>query len=257
MFSTKHIVLLALCAVYAAGALVLLSKKRPPLDTVTKILLAIGAVSETLKLCTYIVKNEETFGGYLPKTDLPFHLCSMQLIFMVVLVLSKSERVKRALYSFMLPTCLIGGIAALALPTSSSLSMPVITVQYFLYHASIIVFAVYLYITDEFRPEFRDYTSACLLLFAAFFVAVYLNGWINDYHHPINFMYVVAPPVEGLPYLNKDHGWLTYIVHYAALAYVCVTLCFIRPVSKKIKGLFAREDGAAVPAEPEKEVLYR
>lgn len=239
MFEPKHLIILAICAVYAACALLLLAKKRPPLDTVTKILLAIGVISETLKICTYIVMNEEEYGGYLPKTDLPFHLCSIQLLFMVVLVLSRSERVKKALYSFMLPTCLIGGFAALMIPTSSSLSVPIITVQYFLFHTSIVVFAIYLYLTNEISFEFRDYISACLMLFAVFFVAVYLNGWINDYEHPINFMYVVGPPVEGLPYLNKDHGWLVYIVHYAALAYVCITLCFIRPVSKKIKSLFA------------------
>lgn len=241
MFSTKHLIILAICAVFAAGALLLLIKKRPKLDTATKILLAIGVISETIKVCTYIILNEETYSGYLPKTDLPFHLCSVQLLFMVVLVLCRSSRVKKALYSFMLPTCLIGGFAALMIPTSSSLSIPVITVQYFLYHSSIIVFAIYLYITSEISFEFRDYITACLLLFAAFFVAVYLNGWINDYEHPINFMYVVAPPMEGLPYLNKDHGWLVYIVHYAALAYFCITLCFIRPVLRKVKSLFIRE----------------
>lgn len=241
MFGTKHLIILAICVVYAVCAIVLLTKKKPSLAAVTKILLAIGIVSETLKVCSYIVANEDTLGGYLPKTDLPFHLCSMQLLLMMVIVLAKSENLKRKLYSFMLPTCLIGGFAALMLPTSSSLNMPVITVQYFLYHTSIIVFAIYLYITDEFRPSFRDYTSACLLLFAAFFVAVYLNSWINDYEHPINFMYVVNPPVDGLPFLNKAHGWLTYIVHYACLAYACVTLCYIRPVAGKIKSVLERK----------------
>lgn len=59
-------------------------------------------------------------------------------------------------------------------------------------------------------------------------------------------MYVINPPVEGLPYLNKNHGWLVYIVHYAALAYVCITLCYIRPVARKIKGLFSRKEAAAI-----------
>lgn len=244
MFGTKHIVILVVCAAYAAAALILLKKKKPSLETVTKLLLAVGVISETLKICAYIVKNEAEYGGYLPKTDLPFHLCSMQLILMVVIVLSSSEKVKRTLYAFMLPTCLIGGFAALMLPTSSSLSMPVITVQYFLYHTSIIVFAIFLYMTKEIRFDFHDYVSACLMLFAAFFVAVYLNGWINDYQHPVNFMYVVNPPVEGLPYLNKNNGWLSYIIRYAVLAYVCVTLCFIRPVAGKLKSLPGKKETA-------------
>ena len=239
MFSIKHIIILGVCALYALGALLLLSRKRPSLEGTVKLLLTVGVISETLKVFTYIVRNESTYGGYLPKTDLPFHLCSMQLILMVILMLSKSEKLKRALYSFMLPTCLIGGFAALMLPTSSSLSLPVITVQYFLYHTSIIVFAIYLLMSEEIRFEFRDYTMACLLLFVTFFVAIYLNSWINDYEHPINFMYVVNPPVEGLPFLNKNRGWLVYILRYAALAYFCVTLCFLRPVAQKLRSLFA------------------
>lgn len=238
MFSTKHFILLFICALYTFCSLLLLKKRKPTLDIAVKTLLTIGIITETLKVCAYIVKNEETYGGYLPKTDLPFHLCSIQLIIMTVIVLSKNERTKRALYSFMLPTCLIGGFAALLLPTSSALGMPVITVQYFLYHTSIIVFAIYLYMSDELRFEFRDYTSTCLILFASFLVAVYLNGWINDYEHPVNFMYVVNPPVSGLPYLNKNHGWLIYIIRYAALAYFAVTACYIHPVAQKIKSLF-------------------
>ncbi len=245
LFGTKHLIILAFCAAYAVCTILFLVKKKPSLGAVTKVLLVIGIISETLKLCSYIVANETEYGGYLPKTDLPFHLCSIQLIFMVILVLSKSDRVKRTLYSFMLPTCLIGGFAALMLPTSSSLNMPVITVQYFLYHTSIIVFAIYLYLSEEFKPEFRDYTAACLMLLATFFLAIYLNGWVNDYEHAINFMYVVNPPVEGLPYLNKNHGWLVYIVHYAVLAYVCITLCYIRPVAGKIRSLFSRKEATA------------
>ena len=238
MFSAKHFILLSICVMYAVGSFLLLKKKRPSLDTAVKTLLTIGIITETLKVCAYIVKNEETYGGYLPKTDLPFHLCSMQLLIMTVIVLSENERTKRALYSFMLPTCLIGGSAALLLPTSSALGMPVITVQYFLYHTSIIIFAIYLYMSDEICFEFRDYTSACLMLFASFLIAVYLNGWINDYEHPVNFMYVVDPPVSGLPFLNKNRGWLIYIIRYAAIAYLSVTACYISPVLGKIRSLF-------------------
>lgn len=236
MFGTKHIIILVFCAIYFACAVFALKKRKPSLKTVTKILLCVGAVSETLKVCSYVVANEEKLGGYLPKTDLPFHLCSIQIIFMIILTLTQSERVKRVLYSFMLPTCLIGGFAALMLPTSSSLNMPVITVQYFLYHTSIIIFAVYLYMTDEIKFRFGDYISCLLVLYTFFFISIYLNGWVNDYINGINFMYVVNPPVSGLPYLNKNHGWLVYIVHYALLAVFCITACYIRPIIRKIKG---------------------
>ena len=108
---------MCVCVVYIVLALCFLLKKKPPLSKVVKWLLAIGIISETLKVCTYIVINEEKFGGYLPKTDLQFHLCSMQIILMVILAIAKNEKLKKTLYAFMLPSCLIGGVAALLLPT--------------------------------------------------------------------------------------------------------------------------------------------
>ena len=236
MFGTKHIVILAICLLYIVGTLFLLSKKKPSLSLVVRVLLGIGLCSETAKICTYIVANEEKYGGYLPKTDLPFHLCSIQIILLVILTLSKNEHLKRILFSFMLPTCLIGGVAALLIPTSSSLSMPVITVQYFTYHASIVIYAVYLYMTEEIRFVLRDYATSLLLLLGVFFVAIYLNSWVNDYVNNINFMYVVKPPMEGLPYLNKNNGWLSYIFRYAILAVACVTACYIKPILKAFSG---------------------
>lgn len=248
MFGTKHLIILGICLVYMAAALVLLKIKKPSLKTVLRILLTIGIFSETLKIGSYIIANEETYGGYLPKTDLPFHLCSVQIIFMLILVLSGNEKIKRVLYAFMLPTCLIGGIAALLIPTSSSLSMPVVTVQYFLYHSSIVVYAIFLYMTDEIEFVVKDFVRALLMLFGFFFVAIYLNSWVNDYSHPINFMYVVAPPMEGLPYLNKDNGWLSYILRYALLAIVCVTGCYAGPI---IRSFSRKKGGKKSPTNPE------
>lgn len=235
MFGTKHIVILAVSALYIALLSAYIKRKKAPLKMVLHHLLGVGMVSETLKIFTYIVINEETYGGYLPKTDLPFQLCSVQLIFMLILVLSENEKLKRVLYAFMLPTCLAGGLAAMLLPTSSALNLPVITVQYFLYHATLFVYALHLYRTDELTFTVRDYRNCLLMLYGFFFVAIYLNSWVNDYTHPVNFMYVVNPPVEGLPFLNKDHGWLVYMAHYALLAFAVVTACYLKPILRAIR----------------------
>lgn len=240
MFSLKHIIILAICAVYIIFLTVFLKKKKSSLKMVLHHVLGVGIVSETLKIFTYIIINEEEYGGYLPKTDLPFHLCSVQIIFMLILVLSGNEKLKRVLYSFMLPTCLIGGMAAMLIPTSSSLTVNVITVQYFLYHSTIVTYAIYLYITDEIKVNLRDFRNCLLMLFGFFFVAIYLNSWVNDYCHPINFMYVVNPPVDGLPFLNKQHGWLVYMLHYSFLAFFAVAMCYIKPIIDAVKAKRSR-----------------
>lgn len=244
MFGMKHILILCICAAYMTAATLLLCKKRVKVMNALRILAVIGLISETLKMVTYIVINEDKFGGYLPKTDLPFHLCSLQLFFMVTILVTRNEKIKRVVYSFMMPSCMIGGIAAILLPTSSSLTVPMITVQYFLYHSSIVIFALYLALTKEIRFTVRDYVTSLLVLWALLFVSVYLNSWINDYQNPINFMYVVNPPVEGLPFLNKDKGWLSYILRYAAVAVGSITLCYLKPIVSAVRAAIAQKKEA-------------
>ncbi len=246
IFGLKHVLLLLACTVFIVLSLMILKKKNVKLETVFKLLLIVGIVSETIKVLTYIVVNEDKYFGYLPKTDLPFHLCSIQIIFTLILNLIKNKEIKRTLLAFMLPTCLIGGIAALLLPTSSARTMWMITIQYFLYHSAIIIFAIYLYLTDEIKFEFKDYKKALLCLFAMAFIAIYLNSWIYDGNESevgntaINFMYVVSPPMNGLPYLNKDNGWLVYFIHYGFLAVFALTMCYIKPVVNKVKTCIKR-----------------
>lgn len=248
MFGLKHLLLLGAC-VCAVTALTLLGRKLP-LKTWYRILLVTGIVSETLKVFSYIIANEGILGGYLPKTDLPFQLCSIQLIFIGILNFSKNEKIHRFLLAFMLPTCLIGGAAAMLLPTSSSLNMPVITVQYFLYHSVIVAFALHLLTSKEITWEVRDWLHALSFLALMGLAAIYLNSIVYDvvktveadgkivsveYFSRVNFMYVVDPPASGLPFLNKDHGRLVYFVHYACTAVFAVTACFSAPILRALK----------------------
>ncbi|MBQ9481167.1 MAG: hypothetical protein IJU84_03290, partial [Clostridia bacterium] len=58
---------------------------------------------------------------------------------------------------------------------------------------------------------------------------------------------------SGLPLLNKDHGWLVYIINYAWIAVTALTLCYIKPVVKAIAAKISRKDRLAEKAENEAE----
>lgn len=240
-FGGVHILALCICIAVAVISLILLKKHNVSLKRLENIILIIGIISESIKVFTYIVINESKYGGYLPKTDLPFHLCSIQIIFFVILNITQNKSLKKTLYSFMLPTCLVGGIMALLLPTSSARNMPIITVQYFMYHTGIMIFAIYLYLSGEVEFTIRDYFTSLIMLFATLFIAIYLNGWVADYVQDVNFMYVVNPPMEGLPYLNKEYGWLIYIIHYIILGIFLTSLCYIKPIVIAIRQRLKRE----------------
>ena len=234
IFQTKHLIIVGVCLVLIVG-LFLLSRKLS-FSNVCKIMFYVGIVSEAVKIFYYIVQNEKMHGGMLPKTDLPFHLCSIQILFIAIINFSKNEKLKRFLLSFMYPSCLIGGIAAIFIATNSSLNGTwVITAQYFLYHVAIVVLALNICTRKEQKLELADYVNCLKFLVILMFAAVYINSIVDDGDHKVNFMYVVSPPQSGLPFLNENHGWLVYIAHYACLILLCVTLCYLKPIIVGIK----------------------
>ncbi len=234
LFGTKHIILILIS--FAAIALCAWYFKRQRLEKVYKLVLYTGIVSEFIKVFYYIIQNEDTHHGVLPKSDLPFHLCSIQIILIAVVVYSKSESLKRLILSFMMPSCLVGGIAAILIATESSRNgMYILSLQYFGYHAVISAFAIALLTSKELSLSFKDYLNCLKLLIPLTFFSIYINSIIYDGTEKINFMYVVSPPQEGLPYLNEDHGWLVYIIHYAFLIVFAITLCYIKQIITAIK----------------------
>ena len=234
IFGTKHLIIVGICVALIV-VLFWLSRKLK-FTTVCKTMFYIGIVSETIKIFYYIIQNESTHGGVLPKTDLPFHLCSIQILFIAVVNFSKNEKLKRFFLSFMYPSCLIGGVAAILIATNSSLNgLWIISVQYFVYHVAIMVLALNIGTRKDQKLELSDYLNCLKFLVILMFAAVYINSVVDDGSGKINFMYVVSPPQDNLPFLNENHGWFVYIMHYASMVLICVSLCYIKPIIVGVK----------------------
>lgn len=233
LFGLKHIILIIVSIGLIVG--LYFASRKLKFETICKIMLYVGIVSEVVKVFFYIVKNEANYGGVLPKVDLPFQLCSIQIIFILIINFSKNEKLKKILLSFMLPSCLFGGAAAILIATYSSLNFWIITCQYFLYHIALVIFSLHLFTSKEFKLEFKNYLYCLGFLLGLMFFAIYINSMLYDGISEVNFMYVVSPPQKGLPYLNEDQGWLVYILRYALLIIVCVSLCYIKPIIQTIK----------------------
>jgi len=253
IFGTKHLIIVAVC-IALITVLSILSKKMS-FTAVCRAMFYVGIVSEIIKIFYYTVQNEATHGGILPKTDLPFHLCSIQIIFIAILNFSSSEKFKRFLLSFMYPSCLFGGIAAILIATGSSLNgMWILSLQYFGYHVSLVVFSMRLITGNEFKIKLSDYANCLKFLLAIMFFAFYVNSIVYDGVSNINFMYVASPPQGGLPFLTEKYGWLVYIVHYAFLIIFCVSACYAKPIFKAIKAKLTKAKTAELPEE-EKETV--
>ena len=239
IFGTKHLILMAICA--AAIVLGYLVSRKWDLERLTKYMFTIGVISELIKVFYYIIANEAVYGGILPKTDLPFHLCSIQILFVAIVRFTNSQKIKELLLSFMIPSCLFGGIAAILIATTSSLNgMPILSLQYFGYHSAIVIFALVLLTSGVLQLTIRHYVNCLKFLVGLMLFAIYINSILYDGNPNINFMYVASPPQAGLPWLNEDQGWLVYMLRYSSLVVGCVTLCYIKPIYKAIRAKFCK-----------------
>ena len=104
------------------------------------------------------------------------------------------------------------------------------------------MFACFLIKTKEVKFTIKDYFNTLKMLGLVGLFAIYINSILYDGESNINFMYVINPPVDGLPLLNKDHGWLVYILTYAAIAFLAVSICYIKPIILAIKAKLKKED---------------
>ncbi len=252
MFGLKHIITLIISAILVVGLFIF--SKKLKFQTICKVMFYVGIISETIKIFFYIIKNEQEYGGVLPKTDLPFQLCSIQIILVALVTFSKNENFRRFLLSFMFPSCLFGGIAAILIPTSSSLNFWTITFQYNLYHIALIVFALSICTNKEFKLTMKDYFNCLKFLLLLMFFAIYINSMVYDGVSNINFMYVVSPPVDGIPFLTERYGWLVYITHYACLVLFCISICYIKPIINAIKLKFGKKDKDSIKENSNQEL---
>lgn len=255
MFTAYHIVWLVICFVLISAALVLLRKYRLPLQTVLTLACAGCALSETVKVLSSITlvasADGSTFYPYLPLNHLPFHLCSLQILFIYYVRFSGSTSRRNTLLAFMYPSCLIGAFLALLMPSifsnsiepSQAFTHP-LGYQYFLYHSMLIVLAVQIWQSGEvdFRP--RHYWTSmgilgalgliCIYLNSMFSSATYENGELISVDFGTNFFFIFQPPLSIT--LTALWQWYVYFAILAVLAFLLVALVYI-PVFRKAKKL--------------------
>ena len=226
MFSLPHILWLGALALLIAGLAYLTQKVKISFQTITYILCAFMALCQLEIIIEYMVPvspdtvlpfrqlEGEMAGMVLDPTAIPFHLCGLQTFLVTYTAFSKNERVVHALRVFMLPSMLLGALCACLVPTEGT-GFTIRAIEYFLYHGALILYAIIMLLRGVTKMTWRDYGRNFLILLGIAFFGMWINSFLAAYN--TNFLYLVRPPMEGLPLLNLDHGWSTYILTYLGL----------------------------------------
>lgn len=233
MFSWQHILLLFIFLAIPITLSILLAKKKVNLKWILYVCLGICFLSEVTRICFFT--RETPDGFYMFKNTIPLQLCSVQVIIIAIMALTKNENIKKNLIAFFIPTALMGAVMALIIPSNLIAYGPwhVINFQYFIYHSMLIFLALFLYITNFKKLNIKSYIT-CLTLMGLFFMgSIFVNAMFQE--GGVNFFYTAKPPVNGLPLLNLNHGWYLYIFNIIWIGALLITLTYLPIIIIDIK----------------------
>lgn len=187
MFTWRHLLWLVICAVMVFVIVRYYNKKRPDLSKVLTSALIVALLSEFIKVMGVIELVPSSSGElllpYLPLNHFPLHLCSIQIILIGVVKFTGSEKVRKNLLIFMAPTCVMGGLAALLMPSIFTTTISVeqaftspISYQFFIYHSMIIALGLIIARSGEIEWSMKHFRNTTLVVLLIGFASIYLNS---------------------------------------------------------------------------------
>lgn len=246
MFSTNHFIWMFISLMVIVSSVILLKKYKPSLKSVLTVCCIICVISEIVKIFGAMMivpaTNGKTMYLYMSMSDLPFHFCSMQIVFVFMTRFMKNEELKETLLAFMYPTCIAGAIFAIILTTTFKESVPVekafvhpTAYQFFLYHCMLIILGIYIAMSGEVKIKPKHYFSSLgillglsicsLYLNSMFAQPVYKNGKLISVEHTPNFFFTYRTPI-GIKLTEMWH-WYIYLAILFALVIILMTIFYL------------------------------
>ena len=162
-------------------------KKRPPLKKVLKTAMIISILSEVVKVASVIEmvpsSNGVLYGPYIPLNHLPLHFCSLQIILIFFVSTTEDDRKREKVLGFMYSTGMLGALAALAMPSIFTTSVPVerafvspLSYQFFIFHSMLIALGIIIAISGEITWRWKHLKDTLLFVYLLGFVSLYVNS---------------------------------------------------------------------------------
>lgn len=250
------------------GGLTVCLRRRPPILRVMRVCLALGVISEIIKLfsVTQIIPMVDPviavqsgtpslqwiptgeYTPYLAMEHLPLELCSLYLVFMLLALIGRDGPWKRRLYAVMFASGTLGGAMGIVLSsiagdfsTTAAFFTSVRAWQFFLFHAMIVMVSLYLGLSEESGLTFSDWKPAILGLVLLDIPTFYLNSILSSevflhnelvgVTHRINLFSSYVNPL-GLV-LTEKWQWIVYLIIRAAIAAALIVLLYLLLLKKK------------------------
>lgn len=245
-FGRNHLFLIVTCIVLIVGLSILIAKSKIKFSTLINIMLVLWIFSETTKLVgnlEYLLSDGSTIEiikyqakegisivrAFYPRTELPFHLCSIQPLFILVIKFTKNEKLRDTLLKFIFPTATLGAVIAILVGTVGGDFSDPHVYEYFIFHAALTIFAISIVTKKQINITWKSHIQTLLIILVMFVGSIWVNSILSDTGSPsdayyTNFFYSMKPPLEGLPILNLNNGWFVYFFTILGIGVTAITL---------------------------------
>lgn len=259
MFSTGHLIWIAISAVLIIGGLAAIKIRKPTLEQVLKACFAVGILSEVTKVFSVtsilpmvtpeIVSNGDgsalvytpigQYTPYLKMEHLPLELCSLMIVFLIAALLLKNGIWRSRLLTMMYITGTIGGLMGIFLSyiaTEYTSAAAFLTAprawQYYLYHSMVVLLGLYLGFEYNGGVSLRFWKSTMLGILLLDLPTFYLNSIFSQPAYvdgaPVGILYrtnFFSSYVNPLGLvLTEKWQWLAYLGIRFLLATALITL---------------------------------
>ena len=252
MFTWRHIVWLIISIVFIVYFGFLIKRKNISLDTVLSYACIGSLVSEAIKVFSVLefVPSEDgsIIFPYMGMNHLPLHLCSLQILMLHYVKYTSNLKMREKVLSFMYPSCILGAISALLMPSIFSTSISVeqafihpLAYQFFFYHSMLIIVGIAIISTKEIKWEKRHYFDTLKITYILGFISLYinsifasptyLNGKLLHVDFWPNFFFTYNNPL-GIK-ISTIQQWYLYLLILIVVVAVLITLFYIPLLRKK------------------------
>ena len=252
MYTWRHLLWLAICACAIMTVMYAIKKNRPGLDRILTVAFIIALLSEAAKMIGVIELVPSRSGDlmlpYIPMNHLPLHFCSIQVILIIAAKFMKNEKLKETLLAFMAPTCVIGGILALLMPSIFTTTISVeqaftsiISYQFFTFHSMLVCLGLSIAISDRIEWSMKHYRSTLLIVYLLGLLSIYLNsllasptyedGKLVSVDFWTNFFFTYQNPI-GIQ-ITQLWQWYLYLVIIMLLAALLLFLFYLPLIRRK------------------------
>ena len=173
----------------------------------------------------FYVLNE----GAIAWGEFPFQMCSMPMYLCPIAVFCKNERVKRALYGFMMCFNLLGGFAGVFEPSGVFLEQVPLTVHAVAWHYSLVFLGFYIVFSHRAGKTVQDYFDIVKLFGFLCFTAFFINTLLGITTGADVNMFFVGPAPTTIIVFNTialKYGWVASTLLYIPLTAIAAGVIF-------------------------------